>query len=253
MTVRTLAVFILAAGVLVAPHTAAAGVEQPLYAIDSPTAGILGHGEYHVRGRIGPESSILLGARLGFFGRVQVGASFGMQRVLERADVSVNDRVGFQVRVRILNEYTTPALAVGFDSQGLGEYDEGADRYERKSPGFYGVLSKNWSIPVGDISLHGGLSYSLEDRDGDDELNAFAAAEWILFGAVGLVVDGNGAFNDNREDGRFGGGRLYLDGAVRVNYGENLSMMLVFRDLAGNYEPDQHVAREFELALINSF
>jgi hypothetical protein len=253
MTEKVLAVMFLAAAMVAAPRLVAAGVEQPIYAIDSPTAGILGHGEYHMRGRIGPESSILIGARLGFFGRVQLGASFGMQRVLERADVSVNDRVGFQVRVRVLNEYTTPAVAVGFDSQGLGAYDEDLDRYQRKSPGFYGVLSKNWSIPVGDFSLHGGLSYSLEDDDGDDELNAFAAAEWILFGAVGLVLDGNGGFNDNRDDGSFGGGGLYLDGAVRVNYGENLSMMLVFRDLAGNYEPDQHVAREFELALINSF
>ena len=232
---------------------ARSGVDQPIYAIDSPTAGVLAHGEYHLRGRIGPESSILVGARLGFFGRVQLGASFGMQRVLERADVSVNDQVGFQLRVRLLDELTRPAIAVGFDSQGVGMFDEGIDRYERKSPGFYGVLSKNWSVLIGDFSLHAGLSYSLEDDDGDDELDAFAAGEWIVFRAVSLVFDADAGFNDNKGDNGFGGGGIYLDGAVRVNYGENLSMMLIFRDLAGNYEPDEQVAREFEIALVNSF
>lgn len=238
---------------IAAPGVVRGGVDQPLYAIDSPTAGVLAHGEYHVRGRIGPESSILLGARLGFFGRVQVGASFGMQRVFERGSVSVNDQVGFQARLRVLDEYATPAVAVGFDSQGVGPYDEGLDRYERKSPGFYGVLSKNWSVLLGDFSLHGGVSYSLETGDRDDQLNAFLAGEWIAFRVLSFVIDADGAFNDNTDDGRYGGGGIYVDGAVRVNYGENLSMMLIFRDLTGNYEPDPQVAREFELALVNSF
>lgn len=244
---------VLVAGLLLLPAALYAGTEEPLYAVDSPTAGILGHGEYHVRGRIGPESSILLGARLGLFGRVQIGASFGMQRVLERDDISVNDQVGFQVRVRVLEEHGTPAVALGFDSQGQGRFDEDIDRYQRKSPGFYAVLSKNWAIPVGEFSLHGGAEYSLENDDGDDQLTAFAASEWLVFRNVGLVLDGNGAFNDNREGNGFGAGGVYLDGAVRVNYGVSLSMMLIFRDLTGNYEPNDKVAREFELALVNSF
>jgi hypothetical protein len=243
----------VAALALLAARPAYADLDQPLYAVDSPTAGILGHGEYHLRGRVGPQNSILLGVRLGLFARVQLGVSFGMQRVFERADISVNDQVGFQARVRVLDEYVTPAVAIGFDSQGIGTYDEGLDRYERKSPGFFGVLSKNWAVPLGEFSLHGGVSYSLETDDEDDELTAFAACEWLVFRGFSLVLDGNGAFNDNTEDGAYGGGGMYLDGAVRVNYGENLSMMLIFRDLTGNYEPDQQVAREFELALLNSF
>lgn len=238
---------------LFAPGAVRAGIGEPLYAVDSPTAGILGHGEYLLRGRIGPESSFLLGARMGLFGRVQLGASFGMQRVLERDDISVNDQVGFKVRVRLLEEHSTPAVAVGFDSQGQGRFDEGLDRYQRKSPGFYGVLSKNWAIPVGEFSLHGGLSYSLETDDGDDQLTAFAASEWLVFHGLAFILDGNGAFNDNREGNGFGAGGVYLDGAVRVNYGVSLSMMLIFRDLTGNYEPNDKVAREFEIAVVNSF
>lgn len=230
-----------------------AGLEQPIYAIDSPTAGVLGHGEYHIQGRLGPESSILLGVRLGFFGRTQIGVSFGMQGVLEREEVTVNDQVGFQARLRVLEEYGTPALAVGFNSQGVGKFDEGLDRYERKSQGFYAVLSKNWLLLVGELSLHGGIDYTLETDDDDDELSGFAAAEWLMFGGLSLILDADAALNDNREDSSYGSGGIYLDGALRVNYGENLSMMLIFRDLTGNYEPDEQVAREFEIAIVNGF
>jgi hypothetical protein len=250
---RWFTVVVLWVVAVLAANVTRADVDQPIYAIDSPTAGILAHREYHLQGRIGPESSITVGLRAGFFGRIHLGASFGMQRVLERAEVSVNDRVGFQARVRLLDERETPGVAVGFSSQGVGRFDEGLDRYERKSPGFYGVLSKNWMIPVGDFSLHGGVSYSLETDDLDDELNGFAAAEWLVFRSFSLVLDASGAFNDNREGNGFGGGGVYVDGAVRVNYGENLSMMLVFRDLTGNFESDEQVAREFEIALVNSF
>jgi hypothetical protein len=238
---------------LLAACPARAGLDEPIYVIDSPTAGLLANGEYLAQGRIGPESSIQLGMRIGFFDVLQLGTSFGMQRVFERDDVSVNDQVGFYARVRILEELSSPALAFGFDSQGVGRYDEDLDRYERKSPGFYGVLSKNWLAVVGDISLHGGINYSLEDGDDDGGINLFAASDWMLVRGFSLLLDGNAALNDNKKDGRYGGGGVYLDGAVRLSYGENLSMMLIFRDLTGNFEPDKHVAREFELALVNSF
>lgn len=238
---------------LLAACPARAGLDEPIYVIDSPTAGLLANGEYLVQGRVGPQSSIQLGVRIGFFDVLQLGTSFGMQRVFERDDVSVNDQVGFYARVRLLEEFSSPALAFGFDSQGVGRYDEGLDRYERKSPGFYGVLSKNWLAVVGDISLHGGVNYSLEDGDDDGGINLFAASDWMLVRGFSLLLDGNAALNDNKEDGRYGGGGVYLDGAVRLSYGENLSMMLIFRDLTGNFEPDKHVAREFELAVVNSF
>ena len=144
-------------------------------------------------------------------------------------------------------------MAVGFNSQGAGVYDESSNRYERKSPGFYGVLSKNWRLFVTEMSLHGGVNYTLETDDGDDELNAFGAAEWLLFAGFSLLLDANAALNDNLEDGRFGGDGGYLDRAARLNYGESLSLVLIFRDLSGNFEPDRQVSREFELAVVGSF
>lgn len=225
---------------------------EPIYVIDSPTAGLLGDGEYLIQGRIGPESSIQLGLRIGFLGRMHVGASFGMQRVFERDEISVNDRVGFQARVRLLEEFSTPAVAVGFNSQGVGVFDEELDRYERKSRGFYVVGSKNSMLALGQISVHVGVNYSTE-RDDEDGVNFFAAAEWEVFSGFSLMLDGDAARNDDVDDGRYGGGGVYLDGAFRISYGENLSMMLIFRDLTGNFEQSDRVGREFEINFVRMF
>ena len=77
-------------------------------------------------------------------------AEYGAPLVLQCAD-----RV--RLSVRLIEENRSPTLALGFDSQGNGIYSATAGRYQRKSPGFYGVLSKNWGVPLGDLSLHGGL------------------------------------------------------------------------------------------------
>lgn len=230
----------------------AGGQTEPIYVIDSPTAGILGDGEYLIQGRLGPESSIQLGLRIGFMNRLHMGASFGMQRVFERDEISVNDHVGFQIRIRLLEEFVAPALALGFNSQGVGRYDEGLNRYERKSRGFYAVISKNMMLVLGQLSLHGGVNYSTE-RDDEESANLFAAADWEVFNGFSLLLDGDAARNDREEDGRYGGGGVYLDAAVRISYGENLSMMLIFRDLTGNFEPNDQVGREFEINFVRMF
>ena len=70
--------------------------------VDSPTAGVLPHGGYLVHGSVGPESSILAGIGIGFFDRVMLGASFGLQKFIGRGDIHVNDRPGFEIRVRLI-------------------------------------------------------------------------------------------------------------------------------------------------------
>ena len=230
-----------------------AGLQEPIYLVDSPTAGLLGHGEYYIQGRIGPESSILLGLRVGIRNRVHLGVSFGMQEVFSYESIKVNDQVGFQFRLRLIEEENHPALALGFNSQGTGPYHEDDERYERKSKGFYAVLSRNWKIPVGQLSVHGGLNYTLETPDDDKGPNVFAAIDWNLIPGLELILDFDGALDDNTDTDSFGGGGIYLDGAIRVTYGENLAMMLIFRDLTRNFRPQRRVGREFEIAFVDFF
>jgi hypothetical protein len=230
-----------------------AGMGEPIYLVESPTAGLLSHGEYHIQGRIGPESSVLLAFRVGIKNRVHLGVSFGMQNLFSYEQVELNDRPGFQFRVRLLEEDDRrPGLALGFNSQGTGAWNDADERYDRKSKGFYVVLSRNWKIPVGHFSIHGGLNYSLENED-QDNANAFVGIDWEAVSGLDFILDLDGAFNDNRDDGRYGGGGVYLDGAIRVTYGENLQLMLVFKDLTKNYTPERRIGREFEIAFVDFF
>ena len=67
-----------------------------------------------------------------------------------------------------------PALALGLNTQGSGDYVDTLQRYEIKALGLYGAMSKNWKSPLGNIGLHTGLNYSfLETEDGDSDPNLF--------------------------------------------------------------------------------
>lgn len=250
---RAHSIRILIASLLAVPAALQAGLLVPLWNVDHPTAGLLEHGEYYCAGRIGPESSVLAGLGVGVKGIFQIGASFGVQRVFDRGSVEVNDKLGFQARVRLLEEYQTPALAVGFDNQGRGTYHEEAGRYDRKSPGFYAVLSKNYASAVGEFTLHGGANYSTESSN-DNSPDLFAGADWRIVPQLSFLFDVDAALNDNGDGAMFGNGGIYVDGAVRLDYGDRLSFMLVFRDLTGNFKPaGGKVGREFEISFWDSF
>jgi len=247
-----MACFAVACVLPLSSSPACAGVDEPIYVIDSPTSGLLAHGEYHVQGRVGPQSSIAMALRVGLRDIMHIGVSFGAQKMFERAPVNVNDRIGVMLRIRLIPEGAGPAVAIGFDNQGVGAWNRAAARYERKSKGFYAVVSRNWRVAVGQLSLHGGMNISTENSD-QNGTDLFAAADWEMVPGLSLLADWSAGLNDNRDNGQYGQGRSYLDAALRVSYGGNLTLMLIFRDLTGNYAPDPTVWREFEVSYVDFF
>ncbi|UCH83133.1 MAG: hypothetical protein JSW50_11785 [Candidatus Latescibacterota bacterium] len=241
-----------ACGAALSPALAQEPAVQPLYLVYHPTAGLLDHGAYLIRGLAGAESSLLGQLGVGFKNLFQVGASFGMQNVLGYGSLELNDKIGLQARVRLIEESDAPALAIGFNSQGLGVYHEELERYDRKSVGFYVVVSKNWMFALGDISAHGGVSLSTERTD-DDDPNLFVGADWTILKRLAFILDLDAALNDNARDSEFGQGGIYLDAGIRWFYGESLLMTLIFQDLTGNFGGSNRVGRAFEFAFINSF
>lgn len=249
---RCLSTLVLAAALVSGPAggRVLAQAPQALYVIDKPTAGILQHGSYTLRGRTGPESSFLAGLRIGFKDVLQVGVSAGMHNVFERGQIDVDEHIGFKVRVRLIPEGNLPAMAVGFDTQGSGVYYEGLKRYDRKSLGFYGVVSRNYAFAAGELGLHGGVNWSLENDD-DSDLNIFGGAEFVVLERLSFLLDADAGLNDNYDNSIFGSGGYYLDAGVRLFAGESIMLTLVFRDLAANRYT--RVGREFEVAIIEFF
>ncbi len=244
----------LLAVICLIPVTSSAQLFEDINLVDSPTAGIIPHGSYMLQGAIGPDSAILFGVKVGFHDRLMVGASFGIQGFIGRGDIEINDRPGFQAKLRVLNESVAgPALAIGIDTQGEESYDEGDERYERKSKGFYLVLSKNYYV-LRNVSFHGGINYSLEDRD-EKGMDFFAGISLEVISGVSLLCEYTAAMND--DDGELAScrtkGRGYLDSGVRFDYKENLRFRILFRDMLDNYVNEPGVARSIEIFFIDYF
>ncbi|MCK4537515.1 MAG: hypothetical protein KAV42_01830 [Candidatus Krumholzibacteria bacterium] len=247
-------VFLALVFVMVAAFNVSAQAFEDLNLIDSPTAGIIPHGSYLLEGSIGPNSGLLFGVKVGFHDRLVVGASFGIQEFIGRGDIDVNDKPGFHARFRILDESMAgPALAIGIDTQGEEAYDESDGRYERKSKGIFGAMSKNYYY-YRNISFHGGVNYSLEDEF-EDGIDFFVGMSLEVFTGMTLLLDYNAAMNDDNGDlpSCRTEGKGYLDTGVRFDYRDNLRIRILFRDLIENYKRDDGVARSIEIMFIDYF
>jgi hypothetical protein len=180
--------------------------------------------------------------------------SFGLQNFIGRGEIETNDLPGFMVRLRIIEEgLAGPAFAVGIDTQGEGRYLDDFSRYERKSSGGYAVLSRNFDARV-NIALHGGVNYSFENKE-QGGLDIFAGTTITVIPGMTLLLDYDASFDDDDPDveSTLTRGRGYLDTGVRFDYGENLRLRILFKDLLNNYIPESGVARSIEIVYIDWF
>ena len=227
---------------------------EDLKVVSTPTAGLLGHGSYMFEGRIGPGNDLLFGVNVGFHDRLMVGMSFGLQNFIGRGEIEANNMPGFLIRFRLIEEgMAGPAFAIGIDTQGEGVYHDGAERYERKSHGAYAVVSRNFYARV-NMAVHGGINYSFETQD-ESGVDMFAGLSVTVIPGLTLLLDYDACFDDDDADipSTMTRGRGYLDSGIRFDYGENLRMRLLFKDLLDNYIPESGVARSIEIVYINWF
>jgi hypothetical protein len=249
--------FALAAAITaVISASGGAGAQQleDLKVVSTPTAGIIGHGSYMFEGRIGPGNDLLFGMDVGFHDRLMVGMSFGLQNFVGKGKIEANNLPGFLVRLRLIEEgLAGPAFAIGIDTQGEGRYDDEDERYERKSLGAYGVVSRNFDAGI-NIGVHGGINYSFEDRD-EGGIDLFVGTSFTVIPGLTLLLDYEPCFDDNDPEvaSTRTRGRGYLDTGIRFDYGENLRLRMLFKDLLGNYIPESGVARSIEIVYINWF
>jgi hypothetical protein len=162
----------------------------------------------------------------------------------------MNDVPGAAVKVRVLDESMfLPALALGFDSQGRDGYIKSLNRYSIKSPGFFAVVSKNYSM-LGYLSLHGGVNYTLERGDGDRDVNGYLGVEKTIGPFVSLSLEYNLGLNDNNSSA-IGRGRGYLNSALDISVGGGLTLGIHLKDLAGNARNVRVANRTFRIEFVH--
>jgi hypothetical protein len=231
------AAFSVAALLALAAGTAAADA----YIIDSHTAMVPAHGEVRLGISAGPEGAVLTSAQVGVVDRVMIGVSYGMSEVLGRGELEPYPRPGLQLHALLVDQPNWPAIGIGFDSQGHGQWLEEFDRYERKAPGVYAVLTQNLLVTSYELlsSVSAGVNYSVEpNRQGID----FYLGAIQSFGkGLSVLIDYDLALDDNAG---VDADRGYLDIGFQFRFGSGSHVRFLLRDLLGNYMNQGEVARE---------
>lgn len=205
--------------------------------IDMPTAGILDKGQVALSSELLPNGTLIAKVEAGIFKNFNIGLSYGGSNIIGSGKPDWYPfPPGVNLRIRLMDEtILIPALSIGFDTQGKGEYFKDPKRYSIKAPGIFAAASKNFSL-LGYLSFHGLVNYTvLEDKDGDNFVNLMVGAEKTIGKNFSFLAEYNFAFNDNSTS-HYGGGKGYLNLGVRWSIGEGVTVGFDLRDLLQNRE-----------------
>lgn len=154
---------ILTGAVLIASSAVSLNAEtalekyEPRYIVDAPTAGMLENMSYSATAQLTAGGGFLVDFTAAFFEFVNVGISYGGVGVISHEAMNLQQYPGFHVKFRLFNEREEdfmPAIALGFNSQGKGQYHHKAaeqteeidrnKRYDQLAPDVYAVASKSF-------------------------------------------------------------------------------------------------------------
>lgn len=235
-------------------YAGSAAQGEPTMLIDKPTAGMLKKGSYAVTSDFFQEGGVLAGISVGVFEPFSFGISYGGTSIIGHDKIKMYPFPGVQAKLRILNESVKlPALSVGFDSQGKEVYykADSLKRYTIKSPGVYVAASKNYAF-MGNLSLHAGLNRSLEDSDGDKDLDVYLGIEKSLGKDISLMFEYDFATNDNNSNA-LGEGNGYLNFGFRWSVAKGLVVGFNLKNITQNQKDINIGNRTLQLDYIGSF
>lgn len=227
-----------------------AGRIEPRYMIDMPTAGMQPGRSFAVDVDVYDEGGMLFRCGYGLLDRLSLAVSFGGTHLVGSESPVMNAVPGLAIKLRIVEEaFAFPAIAVGFDTQGKDAYRSDFKRYEMKSPGVYGVCSKNYLL-LGYFSLHAGVNYSFENADGDKDINFFFGAEKSLGPFLSIIGEYNAAMNDS-DHSALGKGRGYLSFALDAGLGGGVTLGINIKDVFENQRGRTEVLRTLHLEYVH--
>ncbi len=230
---------------------------QPPILINTPTAGVLDRGSYATTLRMMPNGGVLAGVSIGLTRRFMLGVSYGGTHIIGQDSIEWNPQPGVQVKYRLVEEtYKFPAIALGFNSQGYHRYIKSLERYALKSSGFYAVASKNYQF-LGNLGVHFGVNYSLENKDGDDDPNLFAGIDKDINEEISLMVEYDTGLNDNKKSGTsplvVSRRRGYLNAALRWTFAQKFHLEFDMNNLLKNKQTVNNISREIKIVYIEYF
>jgi hypothetical protein len=210
---------------------------KPLQLIDMPTGSILRGGDIGASLELYELGGMLGRLSVGISQKIMFGVSFGGLHIIGADQVVWNPSPAVHFAYRLVDEsLNSPSMVIGFDSQGFGPYwkKEGgipgitaentpsafSNRYTIKSRGFYFVTSKNYQTVV-KTGLHGGINYSLENKDGEKGPDVFCGFDFRLGRDLAICCEYDFALNDGKVRG-VNNGKGYLNAGFRWAFSESM-------------------------------
>lgn len=225
---------------------------EPLSLVDMPTAGTLMRGSFSTQLKAYPQGGILAEIDVGISDRFMFGISYGGTNIIGVGSINWNPQIGTNVRYRLFEEdWTVPAILIGFDSQGNGAYVDSTKRYLEKSRGLFAVASKNFNF-LGTLGLHGGVNYSFERKDGDKDLNIFVGLDKTINPELALVAEYDFAINDDNRHS-FGSGNGYLNAGIKWTFAGRLELNFIVKNLLKNRDYSPQISREIKITYVEIF
>ncbi|MFQ6618455.1 MAG: hypothetical protein ACE5QV_07185, partial [Fidelibacterota bacterium] len=166
--------------------------------------------------------------------------------------VEWNPDPGVHVRYRLFEESVKyPAVSLGYSSQGFRSYLNELKRYQYKSSGFFIAVSKNYEL-LGNLGFHGGMNRSMEDGDGDSDINLFIGLDKSINPEITLLCEYDFALNDN-SDNSLGSGKGYLNAGLRWTFVRRLQIEFDFVNILGNRKETPVSSREIKIVYYEYF
>lgn len=224
---------------------------EPRRIVDMPTAGVIPKGHFEANSFLMQSGGLMAEFLAAPFKNFTVGISFGGQDVIGVSSPKFQEYPGVQAKYRIIDETTEfPAIAVGYNSQGMGLYSEKENRYQTLSPGGYLAVSKSFLSPIGLSFVHAGVNYSFEPKADHRSVNFYLGAEQTIFSRISvgtelnLNLENNSAFLENNG---------LLNFQFKWAASEDLTVMLMFRDAFANFRASESLVRFLRFEYINRF
>ena len=252
----------------------------PLTLVSIPTAGTMPKGYFSFENVFMNQGSIVPKFTIGITDNFMLGMSFGISNFIGNGDMEkFKSYPEVQIKYRIFDETeNVPAIVVGIDTQGRGEFTDNEDiclddgfgflnceekslnRYDQKSYGFYVSMSRNF-LALGNLGFHFGLNKNLsENDDNDDDINIFLGFDKELNRSFSLYGEYNFARNDDYYTGDEGiedildrKGKGYLNAGLRWSASNNLMLEMNINDITKNNKVFDSINRELKVIYFESF
>ncbi|MGA2296748.1 MAG: hypothetical protein ABSG15_04275 [FCB group bacterium] len=222
------------------------------YIVDMPTAGVIPKYSYSASAIIQSNGGLMIEVDASPLTNINLGISYSGSGIIGNDGVNWQRQPGYHLSVRLFDEKIYfPAILIGLNTQGSGNYINSQNRFQTLSPGLYAALSKSYIWKLGTIAFHGGVTYSFEPPQNDRSPNLYAGLEHSIGNNASFNIEYNPTLDDNNKAIMKKKGMLNASFRWVVTSGFTLEFQA--KDLLKNYAGSTDFTRNIKLEYINLF